>query len=181
MMIGTSLRQALSIRGKLLGTYIQYPAASVIEVLKLAGVDYVVLDLEHGQNSFHNIIEMVYASEACGMIPVVRVPGLDEAIIGRVLDLGVSAIKIPGVHSGKDAKNAVAYCKYPPIGVRGGCPGVRGNRYGTDPDCWQRSNEDIMICCLVESKDAVDNMEDIISTPGIDVVNVGVGDLSRSL
>lgn len=177
-----SYKQLLNAGGRLVGTYIQYPAPNLIEILKLAGLNYVVLDMEHGQNGYSEIMNMLYACDACGMASMVRLHARDQAMVQKLLDMGVSGIKFADIATAEEAAEAVRICKYPPQGVRGGCPGVRANAYGTSDfkTNWARMNDDVAVSVLIESVEGIRNMEEIIATPGIDCINVGLGDLHRA-
>lgn len=167
---------------KFIGTYINFPASDALEIMKLAGMDFVILDLEHDQLTYSEIMPIIRACDACGLAAMVRVPGLDETAIRKALDMGASAIKVPDITNREQAEMAVQYAKYPPEGIRGACPFVRGNGYGTDPvHCYERANQETVVSVIIEGQDGIANMEEIIATPGIDCVSIGNIDLAVSL
>ena len=109
---------------------------------------------------------------------MVRVPSLNETMIRKVLDMGASAVKVPDIHTAEEARKAVAYAKYP-LKIRGACPYVRGNGYGTDNvHCYEKANRETAVSVIIEGLDGIANMEEIIATPGIDSVSVGNIDLA---
>lgn len=177
-----TFRELLERKQKFIGSYIMYPADTTIEVMKMAGVDFVIFDMEHERLTLTDIMPMIRTCEACGMATMIRVPGIDEGAIKKALDIGASAIKIPGVATAAQAREAVSYCKYPPEGVRGACPFVRGNDYGTDrTGCYAKANKSTVVSVIVEGVEGVKNMEEIIAVPGIDTISVGNVDLSVAL
>ena len=93
----TTFRSLLEKHEKFIGSYITFPADTAIEVMKQAGVDFVILDLEHEQLTMTEVMSMIRTCDACGMAAMVRVPGLDETSIRKALDMGASAIKVPGL------------------------------------------------------------------------------------
>jgi len=178
----TTFRDLLNSGRKFIGTYMMYPDSMMIEVMKLAGYDFLIFDTEHEGLTFTDIMPLLRTSEACGMATMIRVPGLEEGSIKKALDMGASAIKVPGISSVKEAKAAVSYSKFAPEGIRGACPFVRGNGYGTNRfGCWEEQNKKTVVTILVEGIDGIKNLEEIIAIPGIDVISVGNFDLSLAL
>ncbi len=180
----TTFRQLLESGKKFTGTYIMSPCSTEIEAMKLAGVDFLIFDLEHEQLTFSEILPMLRTCDACGMATMVRVPCLDEGTIKKALDIGASAIKVPGISSAAEARKAVSFCKYPPDGVRGACPFVRCNNYATEQDrgaCYERANKETVVSVIIEGIEGVNRMEEIIATPGIDCISIGNVDLSVAL
>ena len=143
------------------------------------GYDYVVVDLQHGVASDPEALAMMQAAEAAGAIPVARVSTNHPMTIGRALDAGALAVIVPMVNSADDARAAVAACRYPPLGSRSYGPVAAISRYSDD---YARAANEI-VCCLVmiETVDALENLDEILSVPGIDGVYVGPVDLSLTL
>jgi 2-keto-3-deoxy-L-rhamnonate aldolase RhmA len=167
---------------KFFGTYIMTPIHAELEVMKMAGVDFVIFDLEHEQMTFTDIMPMIRTCEACGLATLIRVSYVEEGMIKKALDIGASGIKVPGVSNGKEASQAVAYAKYPPEGIRGGCPFVRCNGYGSERiGCYSRNNRETAVSVIIEGLEGIKNMEEIIATPGVDTISVGQVDLSLAL
>ena len=180
----TTFRNLLESGKKFTGTYIMSPCSAEIEAMKLAGVDFLIFDLEHEQLTFSEILPMIRTCDACGMATMVRVPALDESYIKKALDIGASAVKVPGISTAEEASKAVSFCKYPPDGIRGACPFVRCNNYATEKDrgaCYARANKEVVVSVIIEGVEGVRNMESIIATPGIDCISIGNVDLSVAL
>jgi len=178
-----TFRELLNSGKRFIGTYVMFPCDTEIEIMRLAGVDFVIFDLEHERLTFSEIMPMLRTCEACGMATMVRVAGLCEKSVKKALDMGVSAIKFPGIYQVEQAEQAVALCKYPPEGIRGSCPFVRGNNYGTEDrsTCYIKANQEVVVSVIIESVEGVRNMEKIIAVPGIDTISIGNVDLSAAL
>ena len=179
----TTFRDLLNSGKRFIGTYVMSPCDTDIEVMKLAGVDFVIIDMEHERMTFPEVMGLIKTCEACGMATMVRVPGVNGDYIKKALDIGASAIKIPDVSTAEEAKAAVAFCKYPPEGVRGACPFVRCNDYATGDRaaCYARANKEVVVSVIIEGVEGVNNMEAIIATPGLDTISIGHVDLSVAL
>lgn len=177
-----TFRDLLDSGERFIGSYMMSPDDTMVEVLKLAGVDFLIFDLEHERLTLHDVMHLIRTSEACGMATMVRVPGIDEGAIKKALDMGASAIKVPGISTAEEAAQVVALCKYPPEGIRGSCPFVRGNNYGIDrTGCYEAANRQVVTSVIVEGVEGVKNLEEIIATPGLDTISVGNVDLSCAL
>lgn len=179
-----TIRSLLESGKKAIGTFVMYPFDTGLEVMKHAGVDYAIFDLEHEQLTISEIVTMVRTSDACGMATMVRVPSVDdESTIKKVLDVGASAIMFPGINNADQARKAVTYCKYAPEGERGFCPFVRANSYGffADSLSYKKVNEEVVVTIIIESFEGVKNLEEIVAVDGIDVVTLGAFDLSCAL
>ena len=179
----TTFRSLLNSGKKFIGTYVMSPCDTDIEVMKMAGVDFVIIDMEHERLTFTEVMSLIKTCEACGMATMVRVPRVDGDFIKKALDMGASAIKVPGVSTAEEARQAVAYSKYPPEGVRGACPFVRCNDYATGDraSCYARANKEVVVSVIIEGVEGVKNMEEIIATPGLDTISIGHVDLSVAL
>lgn len=143
------------------------------------GYDYVVVDLQHGIASDPEALAMMQAAEAAGAIPVARVSTNHSMTIGRALDAGALAVIVPMVNSAEDARAAVAACRYAPEGTRSYGPVAAISRYSDD---YARVANDTVACLvMIETAEALHNLDEILSVPGIDGVYVGPVDLSLTL
>ncbi len=177
----TTFRSLLESGKKFIGCYITIPSPQIVEVLKYSGVDYVILDLIHDGLSIADLRALITAADAVGMAVMARVEADDAASICKVLDLGVSALRIPEVHNAEIARTAVRNAYYAPEGIRSICPNVRSNRYACfGPVDTRAKNGELVISAIIESLEGVENMEEIIRVPGIDTINVGRSDLSNA-
>lgn len=162
-----------------LGAWMFLREPMTAEAAARMGYDYVVVDLQHGIASEEEALAMMQATEAAGAIPVARVATNHPMTIGRALDAGALAVIVPMVNSAADARAAVESCRYAPVGIRSYGPVAAISRYS---DEYARvANE--TVCCLVmiETTQALVNIDEILSVPGIDGVYVGPVDLSLTL
>ena len=179
------IKPTLRARGKnkelLMGTWCIIPSEHVISVIAKAGLDFVLIDMEHGSADYQNIARMIMAANAEGCEAVVRVSVNDESQILKALDLGASGIIVPHIESVTDRQKALSFMKYPPVGIRGYSPYTRAGGYSVRKDHAVHANEGIMSGIIIESMAAVENLEDIIDDPELDIVYLGAYDLSVSL
>ena len=174
------VRKALLERRVCIGTWIQVGHAAVAEVLANAGFDWLCADCEHtdiGPAEFAAVARGLYGR---GPVPLVRVRENDTLAIRQMLDLGALGVIVPLVNSAAEAEAAVRAAKYPPQGVRG-FAFHRGNNWGADfADYAAQANAEIAVVVMIESKEAVRNIDDILGVEGVDGVFIGPNDLSVS-
>jgi 4-hydroxy-2-oxoheptanedioate aldolase len=177
------LRRKLEAGEKVLGMMVGFPGAWFIDMLALSGFDFVVLDAEHGSLAPSDAEIMIRAAEAGGMSVMARVPNVPHEIL-RFLDLGAIGIQVPHIDDGADAKAAAAAVRYPPMGERGLATITRAAGYGVDMPAKEYitlANRELMCCPMVETVEAVGNVDAIASTPGVDAIILGPGDLSSAM
>ncbi len=150
---------------------------------KTCGFDGLFFDLQHGVIPEHEISQMAVAAMNMGVAPLVRVPEKDYAAALRMLDNGALGIIMPEVTTVEDAKNAVAACKFPPVGNRGAFGSWAHFAFRSLPAAEMRKafNEAALLILMIESKAALDNIEAIAAVPGVDVIHIGTNDLSTDL
>jgi 2-keto-3-deoxy-L-rhamnonate aldolase RhmA len=163
------------------GAWLTMGSDLVAEVMAEVGFDWICIDTEHGHGSFQELRHQLQALAGTATTPIVRVPWNDLVSIKKTLDLGAHGLVIPWVNTREQAEQAVRACKYPPAGVRGFAGGTRIWRYGFDDDYLHTVNDEILIALQIETREAISNLADIVSVPGVDVIFVGPGDLSFSL
>ena len=165
------------------GPFIKAGSPALIEVMGYAGLDFVLLDMEHGPFSFEALEHQIMAAELAGIFPVVRVQEVSEPAILRPLDKGVGGILVPHVHTREMAEEVIRYASYAPRGERGMDVYSRAAKYGHTPknEYLRRANDDILIAIQIEGKEGVDNLDGILTTEGVDVIFIGPYDLSQSL
>jgi 2-keto-3-deoxy-L-rhamnonate aldolase RhmA len=152
------------------------------EVLGRAGLDWVVVDLEHGYTTETEVYAHLKAIEAGGSVPLVRPPSGERLRIGRALDLGAAGIVIPRLDALEQVREAVTFLRYPPAGQRGVALLTPGARLGTvDHAGVAALNDDILGIVQIESPSALAAANEIAATDGVDVLFVGPADLSHSL
>jgi len=150
---------------------------------KACGFDGLFFDLQHGVISEHEISQMCVAAMNVGVAPIVRVPEQDYAAALRMLDNSALGIVMPEVTTVEDARNAVAACRFPPVGNRGAFGSWPHFGYRAVPAAEARKalNEATLLVLMIESKAALENVEAIAAVPGVDVVHIGTNDLSTDL
>lgn len=166
-----------------LGIFISSLDPAVTDVLAGAGFDFVVLDGEHGRFGRTDVETHVRAASCKGALPFVRVLENSPTLIQSTLDVGAQGILVPHIDSAADARRAIAAAHYAPAGKRGMCPACHAGNY--DLAGWHEhvrlSNENVLIIPIIESRAAVDNIEEIAAVPGIDIIHFGPGDLSADM
>jgi 2-keto-3-deoxy-L-rhamnonate aldolase RhmA len=177
--IDTRLPELLRGTRALLGMFVGIPSPPLVEMCGHAGVDFVIVDNEHGPAGIESTEHMLRAARASGVIPVVRTL---ESDILRVLDVGASAIQVPQVNTAEQAQRIVAAAKYPPLGMRGAAFSTRAAGYGFfgGERHVADSNVGTAVIVMTETRTAIDNLDSILSVPGIDAVFFGPNDLSFS-
>jgi 2-keto-3-deoxy-L-rhamnonate aldolase RhmA len=151
--------------------------------LAAAGADFVLLDMEHSGVSIETIKAQIAHAHGAGIVPMVRVPACEYHLIAPVLDAGASGIMVPMVETRAQAELLVDACRYRPQGRRGLAFGISHDRYaaGAVPAKMKAANDRILTIALIESARGVDNADDILATPGLDLGWLGHYDLSDSL
>lgn len=169
---------------KCLGTILQLPSEELAEMLGYVGLELIILDMEHCPSSHGRIVSLIRACEAADTLPFVRVPDVgDEDSIKKALDAGAAGILVPNIESLEQAKKAVEYSKFAPIGKRGACPYVRANSFGQEnhSEYYEKANRDTTVMLLIEGPGGIAALPDIIKVDGVDVVQIGAVDLSVAL
>lgn len=162
-----------------LGSWLSIPSSFSAEIMAHQGFDWVCIDMQHGVIDYQVALTMLQAIGSTATIPIVRVPWNEPGIIGKALDAGAMGVIIPMVNSVEEAKAAVAACRYFPQGARSFGP-TRASYYaGTD--YFAGANSEVACIPMIETKQAVEQLDDILSVPGIDAVYVGPADLSITL
>ena len=166
-----------------IGTWSVLPSADVAEVLAGAGLDFIIIDMEHGPAGFETAQAMCQAIEGQASTPLIRVANLDASRILRALETGVHGVVIPGINGVEEARAAVKAVKYAPEGERGFSPFTRSNAYTPTghQDTFQVQNSETMLVLIVEGKQGIEAFEDIANVPGVDVIYIGTYDLSLAL
>ncbi|MGI8574379.1 MAG: HpcH/HpaI aldolase family protein [Egibacteraceae bacterium] len=163
------------------GTFVGAASAIAAEVCAAAGVDWIVLDLEHGSGGEEQVRAVVTAAGSYGVPTVVRVESPERIRLGRALDLGAAGVMLPRVESAADVRQAVRHLRYPPDGDRGVATYNRACRFGLDPGALERADEEVLGVVQIENAHAVEDVEEIASIEGVDVLFVGPRDLSHDL
>jgi 4-hydroxy-2-oxoheptanedioate aldolase len=165
-----------------LGTWTQVAAAELVDMLGEAGLDFTIVDCEHGAFGLAQAEMLFRACDAAGLVPLCRAPSLDPGWIGRAMDAGAQAVVVPGLASAADAARAVAATRFAPEGTRGACPCVRaGGHFIRDWRAHEAAERDKGVIALVETAEGLDQVEAICAVPGLLAMLAGPFDLSVSL
>jgi 4-hydroxy-2-oxoheptanedioate aldolase len=166
-----------------IGAWCVLPSAAVINVIAAAGMDFVIIDLEHGPMGFEIAEDMARAAVSEGCSPLARLGQKDETAILKALDLGAHGLLVAHVEQKQDAQDIVAFAKYYPWGLRGFSPYTRAGKYGAgqiDQHC-PRQNEETLVGVILEGKAGIENLEAVLETEHLDLVYIGAYDLSQAL
>jgi 4-hydroxy-2-oxoheptanedioate aldolase len=161
------------------GGWCTIPSPWAAEVMARAGFDYVTVDMQHGLIGYSDMVGMVQAIHAAGTTAIVRVPWNQPDHIMRALDAGAQGVIVPMVNSPEEALSAVGACRYAPTGYRSWGP-VR-SRFMLEKYTVEAANSGVICCVMVETATGVGRVDEILSTPGIDVVYIGPNDLAVSV
>ena len=159
--------------------WVTIPSSWSAEVMAHAGFDSLTIDMQHGLADYQTALSMLQAISTTDAVPLARVTWNDPGIIMRLLDAGVYGIICPMINTRAEAEAFVGACRYPPAGYRSYGP-VRALTYGGE-DYGSHANENILTLAMIETAQAMQNLEDILSTPGLDGLYVGPADLSMGM
>jgi 2-keto-3-deoxy-L-rhamnonate aldolase RhmA len=179
----SSLRQRLQQGELLLGQMVlELFTPGIGPMLDACGLDFVIFDMEHGRCDVALLSEMIASCRGSNIVPMARVPDAGFAPLSRVLDIGARGVMVPRVETRQQAEEIVSQLKYAPIGKRGVALGVAHDLYraGT-PEFFARTNEEIVVILLLETVKAFENLDEIVSVPGVDIAWMGHYDLTVSM
>ncbi|KAI9677005.1 MAG: hypothetical protein M1817_006844 [Caeruleum heppii] len=184
MQAANRLQQALRAgRGPSFGAWQMLPGSNHARTLARCGYDWVCVDTEHGNIADAQMHDAVGAIAACGVSPLVRIPANEGWMVKRALDAGAHGIVVPLLYTADDARKLVASSKFPPRGIRGfGSPfpmGTFNNENVTE--YLQQANDSLLTIVQIETKEALQNVEDIAKVPGVDVLFIGPFDLGNNI
>jgi 4-hydroxy-2-oxoheptanedioate aldolase len=174
-----SLRERWTGGATTLGAWLFLREPFTAEAAGDAGYDYVCIDMQHGLADYRDMVAMVQALSRTPATPIVRVPGNEPTMIGRILDAGALGVIIPMVNTASQAAEAVAACRYAPTGNRSLGPIGAMTRHGSGYFRW--ANQRVACLPMIETIEAVENIDEILQVPGIDAIYVGPADLSLTL
>jgi 2-keto-3-deoxy-L-rhamnonate aldolase RhmA len=151
-------------------------------MLAACGLEFVIFDMEHGRCDISLLAEMVAACRGSEIVPIARVPDVAYAPLSRVLDVGARGVMVPRVETKQQAEDIVSQLKYAPLGRRGVALGIAHDLYrpGT-AEFFAQANEEVAVILLLETVKAFENLDEIVSVPGVDIAWVGHYDLTVSM
>jgi len=151
-------------------------------MLAAAGMEFVIYDMEHGRCDITLLAEMIASCRGSSLVPMARVPDMRFQPLSRVLDIGARGVMVPRVETRAQAEEIVAQLKYAPLGRRGVALGLAHDLYRAGgAEFFPKANEDTIVILLLETAKAFENLDDIVSVPGVDVAWMGHYDLTVSM
>jgi len=165
-----------------LGIFSKTLDSALVEATGLAGLEFIILDTEHGPASLETLHQHVRAAQVGGLAPIIRVQDIDSQTIGAALDTGAAGVQVPNINTAEQARTAIAAARFHPQGQRGVCRFVRAAAFGSqDKREYFRQANDKLLVLQVEGLEGVKNLDAILALGGFDVLFVGPYDLSQSV
>ena len=175
-----SFRQRLLQREYVIGTWLQINNATAAEVLANSGHEWIAIDIEHTDIDITSLTGLLRGMYGRGVAPIARVATNGIMDIRRALDAGAAGVLVPFVNTAEQARQAVAAAKYPPVGVRG-FSFSRANDWGVNFQAEaQSANDETAVIVMIESRQGVEHIDEIVTVDGVDAVFIGPYDLSGS-
>jgi len=159
-----------------INAWLSIPNSFTAEAFGKMGWDSITIDMQHGLNDYHSSIPLVQAIANSQSVPFVRVPWNEPSIIMKTLDLGVMGVIAPMINTKEDCEDFVSYCNYPPIGKRSFGPIRAQLVHGAD--YYENANSNILCFAMIETEEAVNNLDKILSVPNLTGVYIGPADMS---
>lgn len=179
VLLKEKLRRGETVLGQML---LELFTPGMAQMLDRCGLEFVIYDMEHGRCDIALAAQMIDSCRGTGVAPMVRVPDLMQAPLSRVLDLGAVGVMTPRVETGRQIQDIVAQLKYAPCGRRGVALGIAHDRFrASEATYFARANSETMVIALIETARAFENLDEILSTPGLDVAWMGHYDLTVSM
>jgi 4-hydroxy-2-oxoheptanedioate aldolase len=165
-----------------IGPFSKASDPAFIEIIGRSGFDFVIIDLEHGPNTVQTTQSLIRVAQLTGILPVVRVKGYSSSTVGEALDIGAGGIQAPQISNAEEAREVVKCARFSPAGNRGVCRFVRAAGYSSiDRFKYFKDANEAVIILQLEGREALDNLDEILSVEGVDIIFVGPYDLSQSL
>ncbi len=155
----------------------------VARLYTAAGFDFAFIDMEHSPFGLETVADIIAMSRIAGIVPIVRVPQAEYAFVARVLDQGAQGIIVPRVNDPQTVRDIVSWMRYPPLGIRGfadTAPQMDHQRFPID-EFMESNNHETLCIIQIERQQALDNLDEMLAVPGVDVACMGCMDLSIDL
>lgn len=170
--------------GAVINGWCSIPSSFSAEIMAHQGFDSITIDMQHGLVSYQVATTMLQAISTTSVIPLTRVPWNDPAWLMKALDAGSYGVICPMVKNAEDAEATVRVCKYPPWGIRSFGP-IRAKYYGGGSshgggNYHHYANEETLVILQIETREAVENLDEILQVPGVSAIYVGPSDLSMA-
>ncbi len=175
-----TLQAGQSVTGTIL---IEIRQPAVMQLLANAGFDFVIIDNEHGAFNIETIADLSRTAKYVGLTPLVRVPDMTYPHIAQSLDAGAQGVVIPRIYNPDQVREAVQITRYPPQGMRGNAltRGYTNFKSGVVSEVMAAVNQETLLIIQIETRQALDSVDDIVSIPGVDAAFIGPNDLSIAL
>ena len=174
------LKKRLQAGKACVNAWLAIPSGFSAEVMAQCGWDSVTVDMQHGVQDYQSMVACFQAMDKHPITPLVRVPWNEPGIIGKVLDGGAWGVICPMVNNAAEAKALASYALYPPKGKRSNGP-IRAGAYGAATPYQATANDEVLVIPMIETQEAIDNIDAILDVPGISGIYVGPSDLGLSL
>jgi 2-dehydro-3-deoxyglucarate aldolase/4-hydroxy-2-oxoheptanedioate aldolase len=176
------VREKIRNNEKIAAAWAQAGSNITAEIMAEAGFDMLIIDHEHGPGDIQTLISQIQALKGEKTVPFARAPWNDLVQIKRILDAGVYGLLIPYINTKDEAEQAVRATRYPTAGIRGVAGSVRAAHYGNNPSKYlETADQEIFVMIAVETYEAVENIDELISVDGVDGIFIGPTDLSSSM
>ncbi|MET4578215.1 HpcH/HpaI aldolase family protein [Ottowia thiooxydans] len=178
------VKQAANHRTKVYGFVLSWPAPQMVEILGTLGMDYVQIDGEHGLFSLEDVENTCRAAELYGMTPIARIPNINSSTILQYIDRGVKGIIAPHISNAEQARQVVDAAYFGPIGDRslGSARGAGFQLWEEDGrEYYAESNKQMMVGVMIEDREGMDKIDEIMAVPGVDFLYIGMNDFSQGL
>jgi 4-hydroxy-2-oxoheptanedioate aldolase len=160
--------------------WLAIPSGFSAEVMAQCGWDSVTVDMQHGVQDYQTMVQCFQAMDRFPVTKLVRVPWNEPGIVGKVLDAGAYGVICPMINTPEEARALVSYSLYPPKGARSNGP-IRAAAYGVAGAYQKTANDEVLVMPMIETRQAVQNIDAILDVPGISAIYVGPSDLAFSM
>jgi 4-hydroxy-2-oxoheptanedioate aldolase len=178
--MSNKLRARLAAGKAAVNGWLAIPSGFSAEVMAQCGWDSITVDLQHGVQDYQTMVQCFQAMDRHPVTPLVRVPWNEPGIIGKCLDGGAWGIICPMVNNAAEAKALADACLYPPLGKRSNGP-IRAAMYGEASSYQTIANSEVMVITMIETQQGIDNIDEILSVPGISGIYIGPSDMGLAL
>jgi 4-hydroxy-2-oxoheptanedioate aldolase len=178
--VPNKLKEAWKAGRKTVNGWLSIPSAFSAEMMAQLGFESLTVDLQHGVQDYMSAVACFQGMQALGPTPMARLPWNEPGIAGKLLDAGAQGLICPMVNTAAQAEAFVAACRYPPLGGRSNGP-VRAGLYGEPGRYFETANDDVLCLPMIETREALDNLDSILAVPGVDGIYIGPTDLGISI
>ncbi len=178
--MANKLKQRIQSGKAAVNGWLAIPSGFSAEVMAQCGWDSVTVDMQHGVQDYLSMVQCFQAMTAHPITPLVRVPWNEPGIIGKVLDGGAWGVICPMVNNRAEAQALATSCLYPPAGKRSNGP-IRAAMYGEASNYQKTANDEVLVIPMIETQEGIDNIDEILTVPGISGIYIGPSDMGLSL